>query len=108
MLGCLEGQSDGCVEGWRVGCDTSVFNISNSTDVSLNAGKSTKLQRTTNLNSAEIKFCNFLLLGKAEQVILDTSMFCKALIQRRFDNSACSVQGERISPNATPDNGGSG
>ena len=34
---------------------TSVLNVSKSTDTSLNAGKSTKLQRTTNLNSAGIK-----------------------------------------------------
>ena len=53
---------------------TSVLNVSKSTDTSLNAGKSTKLQRTTNLNSAGIKLCNFLLLGKAEQVTLDTSI----------------------------------
>ena len=88
---------------------TSVFNVSNSTDASLNAGKSTKLQRTANLNSAEIKLCN--LQGEAEQVILDPlmeshgSLFGQALIQRKFDKSSRSVQGECISPNATPDNG---
>ena len=67
---------------------TSVLNVSKSTDATLNAGKSTKLQRTANLNSAEIRLCN--LQGEAEQVILDPlmeshgSLFGQALIQRKF------------------------
>jgi len=75
-------------------------------------GSRPKLQRTANLNSAEIRLCN--LQGEAEQVILDPlmeshgSLFGQALIQRRFDKSSRSVQGECISPNATPDNGGLG
>ena len=88
---------------------TSVLNVSKSTDASLNAGKSTKLQRTANLNSAEIRLCN--LQGEAEQVILDPlmeshgSLFGQALIQRKFKILPARIIGECISPNATPDNG---
>ena len=88
---------------------TSVLNVSKSTDATLNAGKSTKLQRTANLNSAEIRLCN--LQGEAEQVILDPlmeshgSLFGQALIQRKFKILPARIIGECISPNATPDNG---
>ena len=27
MLGCLEGKSDGCVEGWRVGCEVGLVGV---------------------------------------------------------------------------------